>query len=144
MVGNKGRPPIRKRSTLAPGGPGLDAKIVRINEITDQETALCEEVEGGNEIVVPLMPQRAKGGLPQVGERWIIDRSLGRWQFSYVLRSNAAYNGPFEVVEALPTAEAGRRGQVVLVVGGDGDADTLQICLKSDSDTYSWRLLQTG
>lgn len=138
------RPGERKRQAMRPRLGGLDARTVRVMQITDRESAICEDLDGGNEFEVPLMPQRAKGGLPQVGERWILDRSLGRWHFSHVIISNGAYNSPFDVVTTLPAAEAGRRGQIVLLTPGDGIADTLQICLKSVADTYSWKVLQTG
>jgi hypothetical protein len=114
--------------------------------LTDLETVreAGPRLIGNVEIEVPLMPQRAKGGLPQVEEIWAIDRALGRWYFSYIIRSVTAYNSPFEIVEALPAAVIGRRGQVVFLQGGDGEADTLQVCLKSDADDYSWKVLQTG
>lgn len=133
-----------KRRTMAPRVPGVEIKIVNVTEITDRDSAITEDRDGGVEIEVPLLPQRAKGGLPQVGEVWALDRSLGRWVFSYVLVPTGAHNSPFEVVEALPAAEEGRRGQVVLVTGDPGVADTLQVCLKSAADTYSWKVLQTG
>jgi len=125
------------------GGP--DIKPVLVTQIVpERESALCQDHDGTNQYEVPLMPQRAKGGLPQEGERWIIDRSMGRWQFAYIIKSQGGYNSPFEVVTELPDAEDGRRGQVVFVKGGDGEADTLQICLKSAADAYSWKVLQTG
>jgi hypothetical protein len=142
IIRQRSMPP--RRTTMAPRTQGLDAKVVRVTQITERESAICEDLDGGLEFEVPLMPQRAKGGLPQVGERWVLDRSLGRWQFSWIVRSQGAYNSPFEVVEALPAASEGRRGQIVLLAASDGVADTLQICLKSAADTYSWKVLQTG
>jgi hypothetical protein len=133
-----------KRRTMAPRVPGVEIKIVNVTEITDRDSAITEDRDGGIEIEVPLLPQRAKGGLPQVGEVWALDRSLGRWVFSYVLVPTGAHNTPFEVVEALPAASEDRRGQVVLLAADPGVADTLQICLKSAGDTYSWKVLQTG
>lgn len=133
-----------KRRTLSPRVPGLDYKFVTIKQITDRETALCEDTQGAVDIEVPLFPQRAKGGLPQEGEQWALDRSLGRWVFSHVMVPYGAYNTPFEVVEALPDATEARRGQVIMVPGDTGVADTLRICLKSAGDTYSWKTLQTG
>jgi hypothetical protein len=122
----------------------VDIKIVNVIRITDRDSAICEDRDGGTEIEVPMLPQRAKGGLPEVGEVWALDRSLGRWVFSYVIVPTGAYNSPFAVLEALPDASEERRGQVVLIIGGDGVADTLQVCLKSSADTYSWKVLQTG
>lgn len=128
---------------MAPQKPGVEHKFVKIVQITSNETALCEDGQG-TEIEVPLFPQKAKGGLPQVGERWVLDRSLGRWCFSHVMRALGAYNTPFEIVSALPAATAARRGQVVLVLSAPGVADTFKVCLKSAADTYSWKTLQTG
>jgi hypothetical protein len=119
-------------------------KFVKVIQITDHETALCADPQGDVDIEVPLFPQRAKGGLPQPGETWILDRAVGRWVFSHVLVPLGAWNSPFEVVEALPAATAGRRGQIIFVQGADGVADTLRVCLKSAGDTYSWKTLQTG
>jgi len=138
------RPRDIKRRTLAPRIPGVEIKFVNVMEITDRDSAITEDRDGGVEIEVPLLPQRAKGGLPQVGEVWALDRSLGRWVFSYVLVPTGAHNTPFEVVEALPDASEERRGQVVFLPGGTSEADTLQICLKSAGETYSWKVLQTG
>jgi len=129
---------------MAPRIPGLDLKFVKVIQITDHETALCADTQGAADIEVGLFPQRAKGGLPQVGETWALDRVIGRWAFSHILVPVGAWNTPFEILEALPDATAGRRGQVILVVGADGVADTFSICLKSAADTYSWKTLQTG
>jgi len=136
--------PNRARRTMAPAGPGLDVKIVTVRQITDRSTALCSDNQGSVDIEVPLFPQRAKGGLPQEGEVWAIDRSVGTWVFSYILRPVGAWNTPFEILDAVPDAIEGRRGQIILVKGDTGVADTLRICLKSAADTYSWKTLQTG
>ena len=45
---------------------------------------------------------------------------------------------------ALPTAVAALRGALFLVQGAAGVADTLQVCLKSAADTYSWKVITTG
>lgn len=42
------------------------------------------------------------------------------------------------VVASLPTASATYRGTLVYVKGDTGVADTLKVCVKSSSDTYSW------
>jgi len=123
---------------------GLAIKYVTVEQITDRDTALCIDLGGAVEIEVPLLPQRAKGGLPQVGETWILDRTFGNWNFAAIWASTTGYNSGFSLVDALPDPEASQRGRVVLLLGGDGVADTLQICLKSSSDTYSWKVLQTG
>ena len=47
-------------------------------------------------------------------------------------------------VTSLPTASAAYRGVVYFVTGASGVADTLNICLKSSSDTYSWVQIATG
>lgn len=45
---------------------------------------------------------------------------------------------------ALPTAAAALRGALFVVQGANGVADTLQVCLKSSADTYSWKAVATG
>ena len=45
---------------------------------------------------------------------------------------------------ALPTASASLRGALFVVRGATGVADTLQVCLKSSADSYSWKVLATG
>ena len=45
---------------------------------------------------------------------------------------------------ALPTAAAALRGALFVVQGAAGVADTLQVCLKSAADTYSWKVITTG
>lgn len=45
---------------------------------------------------------------------------------------------------ALPTAAAALRGALFVVRGATGVADTLQVCLKSSADAYSWKVLATG
>ena len=43
-----------------------------------------------------------------------------------------------------PTAAEIYRGRVWLVLGASGAADSLQICLKSAADTYSWKVITSG
>lgn len=45
---------------------------------------------------------------------------------------------------ALPPASAALRGAVFVVRGGVLAADTLQVCLKSALDTYSWKVIAAG
>lgn len=45
---------------------------------------------------------------------------------------------------ALPAATQSLRGALFVVRGASGVADTLQICLKSSADSYSWKILATG
>ena len=44
----------------------------------------------------------------------------------------------------LPAASAAFRGALFVVRGATGVADTLQVCLKSSADSYSWKVLATG
>ena len=37
-----------------------------------------------------------------------------------------------------PTPDASTRGTIFYVAGGAGVADTLEVCVKSAGDTYSW------
>jgi len=45
---------------------------------------------------------------------------------------------------SLPAAAAALRGALFVVQGAGGVADTVQICLKSAADTYSWKTIATG
>lgn len=47
-------------------------------------------------------------------------------------------------VSALPAADASRRADVIVVLGGSGVADSLYVCLKAAAGTYSWKLIATG
>lgn len=47
-------------------------------------------------------------------------------------------------IKTLPNANSKHRGDIYLVKGDNGTADTLYICLKSSSDTYSWVTIATG
>lgn len=55
-------------------------RLVVITAI-DGDTAVCRD-EFGQVVEVPLDVQRAKGFAPAVGERWVIDRTFGRWTFA--------------------------------------------------------------
>ena len=41
-------------------------------------------------------------------------------------------------VATLPTADASRRGQVILLTGATGVEDATYLCLKTSGDTYDW------
>jgi hypothetical protein len=123
---------------------GLPHKYVKVEQITERSTALCIDVGGAVEIEVPLLPQRAKGGLPQVGEVWLIDRTFGTWNFAAIWQSVTGYNSGISILDALPTPEEGQRGREVLILGDPGVADVLYVCLKSAADTYSWKQVQAG
>jgi hypothetical protein len=45
---------------------------------------------------------------------------------------------------ARPTADASNRGTLWYSKSANGSADTVQICLKSAADTYSWVTIATG
>lgn len=45
---------------------------------------------------------------------------------------------------ALPAPSGSLRGALFVVRGAAGVADTLQVCLKSSADAYSWKILATG
>lgn len=47
-------------------------------------------------------------------------------------------------VTALPTASSQYRGRMVRVEGAAGVADSLYVCMKSATDTYSWKPVVTG
>lgn len=41
-------------------------------------------------------------------------------------------------VDALPTADVSLRGQMYLLKGGTGVADTVYVCIKDATETYVW------
>jgi hypothetical protein len=45
---------------------------------------------------------------------------------------------------SLPTPVAALRGALFMVQGDSTHADTLQVCLKSATNSYSWKVLATG
>lgn len=45
---------------------------------------------------------------------------------------------------ALPAAAEAYRGALFVVRGGAGVADTIQVCLKSAANSYSWKVVATG
>lgn len=47
-------------------------------------------------------------------------------------------------IGVFPTASSTNEGQTYLVLGGSGVADVLYVCLKSSTDTYSWKVVATG
>lgn len=51
---------------------------------------------------------------------------------------------PILKVTTLPTASAAFRGKTVRVDGSTGVADSLYMCMKSATDTYSWKPVATG
>lgn len=55
----------------------------------------------GNMLVVPTTHMRTKGGWPSVGERWIIDRSLGYFTFAAILDQP----GPVSIAAPPPETE---------------------------------------
>lgn len=64
---------------------GLPWETVWVRGI-DAEHGLVEvENHIGKMRRIPLNVQRAKGGLPEVGEKWAIDKTLGYWTFAAVL-----------------------------------------------------------
>lgn len=44
-----------------------------------------------------------------------------------------------EKVTALPTAGADYRGQIFVLDGGAGVADTVKVCIKEAAGTYAWK-----
>ncbi len=66
------------------GTIGLAFKRVLIEEITLDGMAVCRD-QFGKIMQVTTRVQRAKGLLPKVGERWLVDRSLGMWTFAAIL-----------------------------------------------------------
>jgi hypothetical protein len=51
---------------------------------------------------------------------------------------------PKIISSTLPTANDSHRGEIRLVAGGAGVRDNLYMCMKSNADTWSWRLIVAG
>lgn len=87
---------------------GFLAKLVTVSSITeDGQTALTTD-RMNTETRVPMLVQRSKGPLPQVGESWLIDQALGAWTFAAISASSddqfvggsAGASGPAEIIVA--------------------------------------------
>lgn len=77
----------------APRNLGLPWEVVVIRGI-DQTTGMAEvENSIGKVRRIPMVIQRSKGALPVVGERWVIDRTIGQWTFTAVLEPTARVVG---------------------------------------------------
>lgn len=63
---------------------GFAHKTVIITGITDDGRITCKD-NFGKEVMVNASVQRAKGFPPEVGERWMIDRTLGGWTLAACL-----------------------------------------------------------
>ena len=72
-----------------------------------------------------------------IGSSSFYERASGIVTGSGVLQFN-------ELAVARPTANAANRGCLWYSKSASGAADTLQICLKSAADTYSWVTIATG
>lgn len=88
-------------------------------------------------------------GFPTAGLAWV-----SRWKEGNSIDTPASffvlYNtgmiqlGKPGVSIAPPAASATYQGGLMVVYGGAGVADTLQICLKAAGGTYSWKTIVTG
>jgi hypothetical protein len=68
---------------------GISTRQVTVSSITpDGTTALCVD-KTGVEVRVPMLWQRAKGILPEVGETWILSQDLGQWSFAMIVATSA-------------------------------------------------------
>jgi hypothetical protein len=71
---------------------GLNLRKVVIKQIVPERgVAICEDSTNYS-TEIPYRVQNAKGRMPQVGEVWYVDRSLGPWTFAaYVAADDSAF-----------------------------------------------------
>src|SRR5581483_11511785 len=71
---------------------GLNLRKVVIKQmVPERGVAICED-SVNNSTEVPYRVQRAKGRIPQVGEVWYVDRSMGPWTFlAFVAADDSAF-----------------------------------------------------
>ena len=81
---------------------GISQMQVTVDELVpSRAVAMCLEASTGRKIEVRLLPMRV-ARVPQVGERWLIDRVFGPWAFSALLTSPDLFQPPPHVGEAPP------------------------------------------
>lgn len=66
---------------------GLPWEVVKVTEIGDDGLAeVTNHIGKQRRIKIGFL--RAKGALPRVGERWVIDKSMGYWTFAAVIEAD--------------------------------------------------------
>lgn len=84
------RQPLNK-ATLS---VGFHAKLATIRSITDDGLYALAVDRQNIETRVPLLVQRSKGPLPEVGETWLIDQAMGTWTFAaFIAKSPSDFAG---------------------------------------------------
>ena len=74
----------------------MSAGIARLQVIVEEiipsrGSAMCKEVSGGKHLEVGLLPMRT-GRLPEVGERWLLDREYQAWTFAALLATTHLFS----------------------------------------------------
>lgn len=54
------------------------------------------------------------------------------------------YLTPVAILQPLPPAAPANEGKLITILGAPGVADVLYVCLKSATNTYSWKVVATG
>lgn len=73
---------------------GFHAKFVTVTAITADSLWAITTDRQFIETRVPLLVQRSKGPLPEVGDTWLIDQAMGSWTFAaFVGKSTADFAG---------------------------------------------------
>lgn len=73
---------------------GFHAKFVTVTAITADNLWAITTDRQFIETRVPLLVQRSKGPLPEVGDTWLIDQAMGSWTFAaFVGKSTADFAG---------------------------------------------------
>ena len=62
---------------------GLDYITCKVNEINGRRAIVIDQFD--RTMTVRIDVRRGKGPLPEVGETWLIDRTLGPWTFAACL-----------------------------------------------------------
>lgn len=68
---------------------GFTAKVVTVQSISADGTTAVTVDRQNTQTAVPMMIQRSKGPLPQVGETWCLTQDLGMWTFAAIVATSA-------------------------------------------------------
>ncbi len=79
------------RATLNPttNSVGFTAKLVTVQSISADGTTAITVDRTNTQTAVPMLVQRSKGPLPQVGETWLLTQDLGMWTFAAIVATSS-------------------------------------------------------
>ncbi len=102
---------------------GITIMQVTVDQIIpSRAVAVCKESSTGKSIEIRLLPMRA-GRVPDVGEKWIVDRAYGAWTFAALLTSPTMFPVASHVGATAPSdPKKGDRWTPTLTKVWDGES----------------------